>query len=423
MSKQTSSIQGFLKGHFRDGPFIGLDYQTSSSSGTTDEDGAFFYQPGETITFSIGTLTLGHTAGAESLTLANLHCRENESGTLDLTRSETINRARFVLSLGLEPDLRSGVLINSAIRQAVDVQAAGIDFAFDVDVFDRAAPVRAVFDQLGRRFRGPAEARNHVRRGLLGIRAFRDVRIRVRNGSTLDADVFVPFKQGKYPVLLRLSVYGRAFTIGSNHTQEDREASDERETTWWEDPKSREKINSYFRYSESAVSANASDWVPRGYVVVRVDARGIGQNSGTLDPFSLQEALDFYDAIQWAAEQPWSDGNVGIYGASYNGTIQWNVAALQPPALKAIAPLAPDADGYRDLAYPGGLFLDKYRRYWYDEIVGPAKNPKVPRVNFVGWLASHPWDDEYYHGQGQGMLSADFSKVHIPVLTSVSQTL
>jgi putative CocE/NonD family hydrolase len=94
-----------------------------------------------------------------------------------------------------------------------------------------------------------------------------------------------------------------------------------------------------------------------------VGGRGVGRTPGKLNPFSRQEALDYYDAIQWAAEQPWSDGNVGLLGGSYNATIQWNVAALHPPTLKAIAPLASDSDAYRDLAYPGGLLLGNYRRW------------------------------------------------------------
>ncbi|RFU27536.1 hypothetical protein B7463_g8808, partial [Scytalidium lignicola] len=405
-----------LTGEFRDGPFVGLNYQTLSQKGLTDDKGKFFFQAGEVVTFSIGRLTIGAAVASPHLTLAALY----SDGVVDsaLTRPETVNRARFLQSLGQERDLRNGVLIDTTIRDTVSAHADGVVFASDIESFQNAAPVRAVFSKLGLRFRGAAEARNHVRRSMAGIRAFRDIRIPIRDGSYLLADVFRPIEAGTYPALLRMSIYGRAFRMGSIFSDADYDASEEREAAWFE--KSRNEIQPYFRYSENGVSANASTWVPLGYVLVRVDSRGVGNTPGTLNPFSKQEALDYYDAIEWAAKEPWSDGNVGLYGGSYNATIQWNVAALHPPALKAIAPLAADADAYRDLAYPGGIFLEKYRQWWWNETVGSARNPKADAVDFISGLASHPWEDEHYHGDG--ILSAEFASIDIPVITAVSQT-
>ncbi|KAJ6185906.1 hypothetical protein N7519_007207 [Penicillium mononematosum] len=386
-----------LVGHFNDGPFIGLSYRTTSQKGVTGNDGKFLYLEGEYVTFSIGKLTIGVAKAASSLTLASLH-NSADNVVVDVLLPETINRARFVLSLGREADLHNGVVIDETAKNADE-----IIFTTSVEDFEQSPSVRTVFEQLGRRFRGAAEARNHTRRGLLGIKAIRDVPVPLRDGTYLLADVFHPVDKGVYPVLLRLSIYGRAFTIGSIHTETDYNDSEEREAAWYE--KDRSPIHPYMRYSESCVSANSSDWVPRGYVVIRVDGRGVGKSPGKLDPFSRQEAEDYYDAIQWAAQQPWSNGMVGLYGASYNATIQWNVAALQPPALKAIAPLASDADAYRDLAYQGGILLDNYRRWWFEDTVGPAKNPESAAVDFVGGLRSHPWDDTYYHGKA--LMSAD----------------
>ena len=423
MSKSESTSSGLREGQFLDGPFIGLDYRTPSQRGVTGETGKFLYRAEEVVTFSIGSLTIGSAVGAESLTLAGLIDGEDGVGTRtpEITRPDTVNRARFVQSLGREADLGHGVLIDSNIREVVSANADKISFGSDVDSFERAASV--VFSRLGHRFRGAAEARNHLRRAHQGIKVLRDVRIPVRDGNYLEADVFHPIGAGiggaKYPVLLRQSIYGKAFRVGSRLTQADHDASEEREAAWFEG--SRDSIIYYFRYSETAGAANASTWVPRGYALVRVDGRGVGNTPGTLNPFSKQEALDYYDAIEWAAGQPWSDGNVGIYGASYNATIQWNVAALNPPALKAIAPLAPDSDGYRELAYPGGIFLGKYRQSWFSGIVADARNPDAEVVDFVGGLRIHPWDDEYYHGKG--ILTADFAKIKIPVLTSVCQTM
>ncbi|OJJ03431.1 hypothetical protein ASPVEDRAFT_29948 [Aspergillus versicolor CBS 583.65] len=406
-----------LTGRFNDGPFIGLNYQTPSQRGVTSSDGSFLYMEGEDVFFSIGLLAVGVAKGGPSLTLASLHDSGSDTA-VDLLRPDTINRARFVLSLGQEADLYTGVVIDERVKQAVSHRANEISFTSSVETFEQSSSVKAVFEQLGCRFRGAAEARNHTRRGLLGIRAKRDVRVPLRDGSYLLADVFHPVAKGTYPVLLRLSIYGRAFTIGSTHSENDHKLSEEREADWYE--KSRSQINAYFRYSETCVSANSSDWVPRGYVVVRVDARGVGQSPGKLEPFSKQEAEDYYDSIQWAAQQPWSNGRVGLYGASYNATIQWNVAALQPPALKAIAPLASDADAYRDLAYQGGILLENYRKWWFENTVWPAKNPHSDVADFVAGLPSHPWDDGHYHGEA--LLSADYPSIKVPFITSVSQT-
>jgi predicted acyl esterase len=417
MSDSGFAAREPLSGTFLDGPFIGLGYRTPTCEGVTDEHGAFLYRPGETVTFSIGTLVIGSAAGATHLTLASLG-DGGTAGSPDVTRPDTVNRARFVQSLGHELDLRDGVLIDQRMRDVVDAHADGISFDCDVESFEQADSVRAVFGENGLRFRGAAEARNHVRRALAGIKVMRDVRIPVRDGSYLLADVFRPIEAGNYPTLLRLSVYGRAFQVGSILSDADHQASEEREAAWHEE--SRDGIFAYFRHSETAVSANAGDWVPRGYVVVRVDGRGVGRTPGTASPFSVQESLDYYDAIEWAAEQPWSDGKVGLYGGSYNATVQWNVASLRPPSLKAIAPLASDSDAYRDLAYPGGILLDDYRNWWWTEMVGGAKNPESDAVDFVKGLVDHPWDDDYY--RGVGLQSADFAGIDIPVLTAVSQT-
>ena len=96
-------------------------------------------------------------------------------------------------------------------------------------------------------------------------------------------------------------------------------------------------------------------WVPKGYAAVRVDGRGSGKSPGQCEPWSLAEAIDFYDAIEWAAAQPWCNGNVGLSGISYFAINQWFVANLQPPSLKAIMPWEGFADIYRDALFHGGI--------------------------------------------------------------------
>jgi uncharacterized protein len=77
-------------------------------------------------------------------------------------------------------------------------------------------------------------------------------------------------------------------------------------------------------------------WTAQGFTVVNADARGRGHSDGTGKLLSRQEAEDTYDLVQWIAAQPWCDGNVVMLGVSYLAISQYAVAALQPPALRAI---------------------------------------------------------------------------------------
>ncbi|KAF3068545.1 hypothetical protein CFAM422_007711 [Trichoderma lentiforme] len=84
-----------------------------------------------------------------------------------------------------------------------------------------------------------------------------------------------------------------------------------------------------------------------------------------------------------------------------------------------MAPISADGD-IRDLAYPGGIFLEGYCRWWWNELVLPVKLPNTEVDDYVSGLRSHPWDDEYYYGNGT--LSTDFPSIDMPVLTAVSMT-
>ena len=97
---------------------------------------------------------------------------------------------------------------------------------------------------------------------------------------------------------------------------------------------------------------------------MRVDGRGSGKSPGQCEPWSLAEAIDFYDAIEWAAAQPWCNGKVGLSGISYFAINQWFVANLQPPSLKAIIPWEGFADIYRDALYHGGI-LSVFMTNWF----------------------------------------------------------
>ena len=99
----------------------------------------------------------------------------------DITLPETVNRARFVQSLSPDPDLRRGVTIDRRVRDVIDAHASGVSFGQKVEAFAQSDSVRAVFRDLPLRFRGAAEARNHLRRARAGIRVLRDEKIPTRD--------------------------------------------------------------------------------------------------------------------------------------------------------------------------------------------------------------------------------------------------
>jgi uncharacterized protein len=101
-----------------------------------------------------------------------------------------------------------------------------------------------------------------------------------------------------------------------------------------------------------------------GYVIVSVDVRGSGASFGvSRGPFSPEETHDAYDITEWLAAQPWSNGNIGMYGRSYLATTQYLAASTAPPHLKAIFPEMSEFDHY-SFSHAGGVFRDDFIREW-----------------------------------------------------------
>ena len=107
------------------------------------------------------------------------------------------------------------------------------------------------------------------------------------------------------------------------------------------------------------------NWVPDGYIIIRVDARGCGKSPGRLAPNSPEEFRDFYDAIEWAGVQPWCNGKVGLTGISYHAAGQWRVASLKPPHLFALCPWMGTYDFFRDRTRQDGIYGSGFISRWW----------------------------------------------------------
>ncbi|MGE0463000.1 MAG: CocE/NonD family hydrolase [Vicinamibacterales bacterium] len=107
-----------------------------------------------------------------------------------------------------------------------------------------------------------------------------------------------------------------------------------------------------------------SYFVTRGYAVARVDIRGTGNSEGVLVPheYSDIEHDDGEVVIEWLSKQPWSTGNVGMFGISWGGFNAIQMAARNPPALEAFIAVDATEDLYQeDVHYIDGIMhLDSW---------------------------------------------------------------
>ncbi|KAH6649275.1 Alpha/Beta hydrolase protein [Chaetomium tenue] len=110
-------------------------------------------------------------------------------------------------------------------------------------------------------------------------------------------------------------------------------------------------------------------WTEHGYAIVRADELGLGQSPGKLDTMSRGTTDAFVDVVEWAAEQPWSSGKVGLLGISYYAGSQWRVAARKPKGLAAIVPWEGMSDYYRDRCRHGGILSNAFIKFWWNRQV------------------------------------------------------
>jgi hypothetical protein len=234
-----------------------------------------------------------------------------------------------------------------------------------------------------------------------------DVAMKTRDGVTLYADIYRPKAPGKFPVILMRTPYDKS-------------------VSW--------AVSPVFKM------------VPRGYVVVIQDVRGRYTSEGEWYPFRHEQA-DGFDTVEWVAALPYSDGKVGMIGASYVGATQMLAAIARPPHLTAIAPNMTASNYHDGWTYQGGAFEQWFNQNWTSQlaqntlqrVIDANTNalvgaPTLPLANYpvfnfgqlaadaqltaaiapyyLDWLA-HPDYDEYWK---QWSIEEHFSDIGVPML-------
>ncbi|HXW50093.1 MAG TPA: CocE/NonD family hydrolase, partial [Xanthobacteraceae bacterium] len=263
-----------------------------------------------------------------------------------------------------------------------------------------------------------------------GMRIDWDVPITTDDGLVLRADIFRPLAEGRFPVILSYGPYAKGLAFQDGYP-----------SAWQRMAEKHPDVTAgSSNLYQSWEVVDPEKWVPHDYACVRVDSRGCGCSPGFIDHFSPRETKDFYDCIEWAAAQPWSNGKVGLNGISYYGINQWHVASLQPPHLAAMCIWEGAADWYRDMTHHGGI-LCTFWENWYDMQVktvqyGSGERGKRSRVHgglvcgpeflpeqelaknrgdFGADIVAHPLDDDYHRAR-----SPIWAKVKVPFLSAAN---
>ena len=219
------------------------------------------------------------------------------------------------------------------------------------------------------------------------------VAMRTRDGTMLMSFVARPLGDGPFPVVLERTPYGRI----------DR--------------------------------ASGGFWAGRGYILVVQDMRGRGGSGGELD-MNWGQDNDGYDAVEWAAGLPGSNGRVGIVGASDPGLLAWYAAIAHPPHLAAIAPTVATADPLRIVPYIDMVFsptvvpwlcltreratlseindVDVFAALRHLPVVDIPQAAGCPRPRYWDEWFQHPQLDDYWRERG---VENRLRNVRVPVLS------
>ena len=223
----------------------------------------------------------------------------------------------------------------------------------------------------------------------------RNVEVSMRDSVSLKADVFRPDNGERVPAILTLGPY-------------------QKDKPWTPPANLAEPATANMNWE----TVTPEWWVPRGYAAVRIDGRGSGQSPGQCEPWSRAESVDFHDAIEWAAAQPWCNGSVGLLGISYYAINQWFVANLKPPSLKAIIPWEGFADLYRDALFHGGI-LSLFMTNWFTAHLMHHLVGRASRVVADGWQINtlHHWVSNNLDSGAFAGAQAQWDRIDVPFLS------
>ncbi len=138
-------------------------------------------------------------------------------------------------------------------------------------------------------------------------------------------------------------------------------------------------------YNKNGVKSTAERYAQEGYIVIVQDTRGRYESQGAWFPYN-NEGQDGFDTLEWIVRQPWSNGKVGMWGASYVGAVQWQAAAENAPGLVVLAPTATWSSFYRNVYHGGAVRL---------ALIAQAAAGTYPPP--AGISAPASWDDVLPH--------------------------
>ena len=225
----------------------------------------------------------------------------------------------------------------------------------------------------------------------------------MRDGIKLASDIWLPEGSGRFPAIVVRTPYERTMEL----------------------------------LAEARPAEMGAYFAGRGYVWIIQDTRGRGDSEGAFH-FFRDDGQDGYDAIEWIAKQPWSNGRVCMMGASYMATVQWLAAREKPPHLVCLASTAAAGRWFEELPYLGGALQVQFMLGWTYRTAGKTyaganavgldwaalygHRPLLTADEAVGrpipaWreFLQHPTLDEYWQ-RIQFEAPRDFANLDLPAL-------
>jgi uncharacterized protein len=175
-----------------------------------------------------------------------------------------------------------------------------------------------------------------------------NIKVQMRDGIKLNVNVFRPHSSNKFPALIGLAPVNL----------------DIQDSRIWPSAARSSRVNGTPTVEVESIPKDF--FVRRGYVKVVGSSRGTGKSEGVYEYDSLEEKQDIFELIEWTARQTWCNGNVGMAGIAEFAAIEPLVAALQPPHLKAIAPLFSWWDDYRYFWWQGGILANGFLKWTHN---------------------------------------------------------